>query len=138
MPGNGSILIYLGASEPYVGDYDTTETYELHSISCERVCLHLSQCLYLSQPACLSLSCLERNEVAHQQPRVADSCNADGVAIAAYNTPENLNCLSPSLSAETFLVLEHAARDDACKVLICETRAPAHTDTRARAGSSSV
>jgi enoyl-CoA hydratase/carnithine racemase len=51
--------------------------------------------------------------------RRADSCNAEGVAVAMYNTPENLNCLSPSLTAETFLVLEHAARDDACKVLIC-------------------
>ena len=49
-----------------------------------------------------------------------DRCNSDGVATAAYNTPENLNCLSPSLTAETFLVLEHAARDDACKVLICK------------------
>ena len=35
-----------------------------------------------------------------------------------YNTPENLNCLSPSLTSETFLILEHAARDDGCKVLI--------------------
>jgi enoyl-CoA hydratase/carnithine racemase len=48
----------------------------------------------------------------------ADSCNADGVAVATYNTPENLNCLSPSLTSETFLILEHAARDEACKVLI--------------------
>jgi|EP01043_Picozoa_sp_COSAG02_P002257 hypothetical protein len=36
MPGSGSeILVYLGASEAYVGAYETTETYELHSISCE-------------------------------------------------------------------------------------------------------
>eukprot|EP01043_Picozoa_sp_COSAG02_P019326 COSAG02_NODE_926_length_15856_cov_13.975566_4_plen_89_part_00 len=36
MAGNGSeILVYLGASKPYVGDYETTETYELHSILCE-------------------------------------------------------------------------------------------------------
>ena len=41
-----------------------------------------------------------------------------------YKTPENLNCLSPSLTAETFLVLEHAARDDACKVLICASLLP--------------
>jgi hypothetical protein len=56
--------------------------------------------------------------------RRADSCNAEGVAVAMYNTPENLNCLSPSLTAETFLVLEHAARDDACKVLICASLLP--------------
>ena len=118
MPGNGSILIYLGASEPYVGDYDTTETYELHSISCEPVCL-LSGSVCRTRYAFLSVY-LERNVVAHQQSHVADSCNADGVAIAAYNTPENLNCLSPSLTAETFLILEHAARDDACKVLVCK------------------
>jgi hypothetical protein len=35
MSANGSVEVYLGATEPYVGDFDSTETYELHSISCK-------------------------------------------------------------------------------------------------------
>ena len=47
----------------------------------------------------------------------ADSYSgSDGVAIAAYNDPKTLNSLSPNLQAETFVVLEHAARDPDCKV----------------------
>ena len=31
-----TIPVYLGATEPYVGDYTSTESYELHSISCKK------------------------------------------------------------------------------------------------------
>ena len=47
---------------------------------------------------------------------ISYSCNADGVAVAAYNDPKTLHSLSPSLTTETFVVLEHAARDNAVKV----------------------
>jgi hypothetical protein len=33
---NGTIPVYLGATEPYVGEYASTEDYELHSIACAR------------------------------------------------------------------------------------------------------
>ena len=80
MGENGTVKLYLGAEEKYVGDYASTEDYELHSISY--------------------------------------SCNADGVAVAAYNDQATLHSLSPSLTTETFVVLEHAARDPAVEVLI--------------------
>ena len=47
---------------------------------------------------------------------ISYSCNADGVAVATYNDPKTLHSLSPSLTTETLVVLEHAARDDAVKV----------------------
>ena len=38
--------------------------------------------------------------------------------MAAYNDPKTLHSLSPNLMMETFVILEHAARDPACKVLV--------------------
>jgi enoyl-CoA hydratase/carnithine racemase len=42
----------------------------------------------------------------------------DGICVAYYNTPKNLHALTPNQQHETFLVLEYARRDPACKVLI--------------------
>ena len=44
--------------------------------------------------------------------------NADGVAVATFNDEETLHSLSPSLTTEVFVVLEHAARCAGVKVLV--------------------
>lgn len=41
-----------------------------------------------------------------------------GVALCTWNEPKSLNALSPNLVQETFIVLEHARRDAAIKVLV--------------------
>jgi len=41
-----------------------------------------------------------------------------GVGIAAYNTPKNLNALSPNQIMEHYLVLEHAKRDPNVKAVV--------------------
>lgn len=41
-----------------------------------------------------------------------------GIGVAAYNTPQNLNALSPNQVAETYLVLEHARRESRVKTLV--------------------
>lgn len=41
-----------------------------------------------------------------------------GVGIAAFNEPKSLHCLSPNQMMETFLVLEHAKRDQRVRALV--------------------
>jgi|EP00927_Polykrikos_kofoidii_P075332 2-(1,2-epoxy-1,2-dihydrophenyl)acetyl-CoA isomerase len=42
----------------------------------------------------------------------------DGVFVITLNDPKRLNCMSLNLAEEIILVIEHAKRDDRCKVLV--------------------
>jgi len=42
----------------------------------------------------------------------------DGVFIITFNDPKRLNCMSLNFAIETLLVIEHAKRDDRCRVIV--------------------
>ncbi|CAE8703689.1 unnamed protein product, partial [Polarella glacialis] len=61
----------------------------------------------------------EKEGVAYELKSIAWRLLEDvGVAIAAYNAPKSLHCLSPNQQMETFLVLEHAKRDPRVRALV--------------------
>ena len=87
-------------------------------VSVEEFALNSNVCLFTHKSKKKGIKTYYPDERDYNLNSLAYERKGDGICVAYYNTPKNLHALTPNQQHETFLVLEYARRDPACKVLI--------------------